>query len=991
MTTRQLLTLSFAASLFGAPALFASGALKVANLRCEYTTNPLGIDVPQPHLSWKLESDTMGQKQTAYRVLVASSAETLEEGRGDLWDTGRVPSGQSMHLPYAGAPLRSNMECHWKVRVWDKDGWPSAWSVPARWTMGLLDPADWKAQWISAPVTPVAPLAPPVKTKVTVTKATYRTLDGSVEVDVTEIVKKELAKKKPLVVHFKTLGGDPARNVVKELVVEYVRDGKPGIARAKDFKKIDLSGEEEVKAPVSAKPAPQFRKDFKLEAEPSSAYVRVNAAAFFEVHVNGEKISADVLTPAQSATKKRTFSVTYDVQPYLKKGTNCIGLWMGHWQGPFANPLIVRAQLDAVVEGKPLTLGTDASWQSRNSGRYTTKENGFGGELVDARELIAGWSAVDCSTDGWRAAVETSGFPGKVLNQPCPLNRLGDPIPAVDVTDLGDGRYEIDFGTNLTGWFRMQMPQLKAGDRVTMTFADSKGNKKQKGEGYQTFGQISRFISAGKPGELFQHQFNYAAFRYVIVQGLPEAPRKSDAMAMLIDSDLELVGGFECSNDLLNRIFHLNEWTLRCLNLGGYSVDCPHRERKGYGGDGQTPVEGFLTGFRADGFYRKWLTDWKDVQKADGSLPNTAPQGFGGGGPAWGGFVAAVTWRHYLYYGDARVLEENYETVRKYVEHMEAVSEKNGDILNGEVGRFSFIGDWVAPGRGMDSKNMPSHAAREVFNNCYRIYHLELFIKIAEALGKDAVAAKYAQVVERIRPLIHEKFYDVETGAYVYDQQAYYVLPLMTGVVPEELRAKVLRDLETNILVTREGHLDTGLLGTYFMMEYLREIGRSDLVFTMFNKTTYPSWGYMLEQGATTVWEQWNGFWSHIHSCFPSANNWLYQGVAGIQADPEAPGFKNVIIKPDIVGDVTWVKSHHDSPYGRIVSNWRREDRLLTMDVTIPPNSTGTIYVPAESAPHVNVNGSSLDEAGSISLLRAGNGKVVLKADSGHYSISARQ
>jgi alpha-L-rhamnosidase len=296
-----------------------------------------------------------------------------------------------------------------------------------------------------------------------------------------------------------------------------------------------------------------------------------------------------------------------------------------------------------------------------------------------------------------------------------------------------------------------------------------------------------------------------------------------------------------------------------------------------------------------------------------------------------------------------RVLEENYDSVKRYVDCLEEISRKNGDILTGKTGKFSFIGDWVAPGRGMDSKDQPSPKAREIFNNCYRINQMNLLVNMAKVLGKDEHAAAYARRVEEIRPKIHEALYDPQAGHYVIDEQAYYVMPLMTGVVPDELRETVFRKLEENIMEKNQGHLDTGMLGTYFMMEYLREVGRSDLVFAMFNQTTYPSWGYMIEQGATTFWEQWNGYWSHVHSCFTSADNWLYQGLAGIQADPAAPGFKNVIIKPAVVGDVTWVKAHHDSPYGRIVSNWQRDGRNLTMDITVPANSSATVFVPGEA------------------------------------------
>ncbi|VGO13279.1 hypothetical protein PDESU_01835 [Pontiella desulfatans] len=961
----------------------AFGQVQVADLRCEYAVDPLGVDVAHPGLGWRIESDGMGQKQTAYQIVVASSLEKLKGDEGDLWDSGKVSSGQTLHIPYSGSELQSGMECHWKVRVWDKDGSQSEWSAPSKWVMGMLNPGDWTAKWIKAPH--------PKLDGLKIISATYGDSKGKETIDVKELLEALLEQNKPITVSSKTFGGGKkANNYV--LNVEYELKGTKHklTVNSKDVVAFDEQSRK-------GKAAPHFRKAFVLNGVPDSARITVNAAAFFELFVNGEKVGQDVLTPAIAAVKKRSFSVTYDIQPYLKKGNNCIGLWVGHWDGPFSNEVKVRAQLAAVVNGKPFALSTDESWETRNSGRYTTKSGSFGGELVDARELVPDWSLPGSTSKGWSPAVVDKGDMGKSENQSCPLNRIGKVIPAVSVKAIGKGLYEIDFGTALTGWCRLKMPRLQPGTTVTMTFADNKSpdqDSKMEKLGvsgwYQTFGQVSRFISAGQSDEVFQHRFNYAAFRYVVVEGLPAAPKVSDATAMLVESDLEPVGAFECSNELLNRIFDLNEWTLRCLNLGGQSVDCPHRERKGYGGDGQTPVEGVMTGFRADGFFRKWLTDWKHVQKADGSLPNTAPQGFGGGGPAWGGFVAAVTWRHYLYYGDRRVLEENYDTVRKYVEYMEEVSRNNGDILTGKTGRFSFIGDWVAPGRGMDSKNMPSHEAREIFNNCYRIYHLQLYMKMAHALGKDAEVAKYQKVIEKIRPIIHKQFYDADSGTYVYDQQAYYILPLMTGVVPEALRSKVLKDLEKNILVTRDGHLDTGLLGTYFLLEYLREIGRSDLLFTIFNQTTYPGWGYMLEQGATTVWEQWNGHWSHIHSCFPSANNWLYQGLGGIQADPAGPGFKKFIVKPEIVGDVIWVKAYHDSPYGRIVSNWKREEGSFTMKVTVPPNSTGTVYVPATSSASVMVNGKAVAKNAYVTFIRQEQGRFVFNVEPGTYTIVSK-
>jgi len=882
------------------------------SLRCEYLENPLGIDVAKPRLSWKISdqlsvisnppsprlrrtgqlSVARGVKQTAYQVLVASTEELLKKDRGDLWDSGKVESDQSVHVEYQGKPLESGKVCHWKVRVWYltsdlRSPISTSWSPPARWTMGMLKPEDWgTAKWV--------------------------------------------------------------RNQESDVNV-----------------------------------APWLRKSFELSAVPVRASVCVNIAGYAELYVNGQKVGTDVLTPAVSDHNRQVFYNTYDVTPLLKKGRNAIGLWLGRgWAGGVP---VVRTQLRAEVDGKPWLLGTDASWKTHvSSYQWIGKRgwNNFGGERFDAAANLPDWSRETFDDSSWTNAVETTAPKGEAVAQPAPLNRIGKEIQAIAVTNIGGGRMEIDFGTALTGWLRLKMPALAAGAVVKMTFADV---RKKEGD-YQHFNQISEFVSAGGAGEIFQHKFNYAGFRYVVVEGLPSAPAKEDAVALLIESDLETVGSFECSNELFNRIHRVNQWTQRCLNLGGYYVDCPHRERMGYG-DGQVATEGFMTSFQAYGYYRKWLCDWRLRQGADGKMPHMAPFGNGGGGPGWPGLLAATTWRHYLYYGDRRVLEENFDAIRRYVDHLEARCKDN--ILRKSGGPWDFIGDWVPPNRGMDTKNWPGPQAAELFNNCYRIYQMDLLRKMAEALGKKDEVERCQSRLAVIRPAVHAAFYAPVAGHYVIDEQAYYVMPLMTGVVPEPERAALLEKLDQNILVKNKGHLDTGMLGTYFMMEYLRETGRSDWVFTMFNQTTHPGWGYMLEQGATTLWEQWNGHWSRIHSCFTSPDNWFYQGPGGIMPDPAAPGFKQIIIKSALAGDLTWVKCHHDSPYGRIVSNWKREGDKLTMDVTIPPNTTATVYVPAKDAAAVTEGGQSIDKVEGVKFLRMENGAAVYVVGSGVYQFQS--
>jgi alpha-L-rhamnosidase len=785
-----------------------------------------------------------------------------------------------------------------------------------------------------------------------------------------------------------------------------------GVLQATDWRGKWISHDDE-----NLNIAPWMRKSFDLPTVPTRAFVTVNIAGYAELYINGQKVGADVLTPAVSDNTKQVFYNTYDVTSLLKPGRNTIGLWMGRGMATRtdtgANKMTpalphVRAQIEAEIDGKPWVLGTDASWKTSVSS-YTrsggTHHNDFGGERVDPSAHIANWSSPDFDDKGWKNAVEVEVPKGEAVAQQAPLNRIGKEIPAVAVNDLGGGRYEIDFGTALTGWMRLKMPAWNSEGSATqpkravvrMTFADKKHYGVKVGFGgkpeplpdgsYQHFNQVSEFVSTGKPGEVFEHKFNYAGFRYVLVEGLPVAPKKEDAVAMLVESDLEPVGAFECSNELFNRISRVNQWTQRSLNLGGYFVDCPHRERLGYG-DGQVAAEGFMTSFGAYGFYRKWLMDWRIRQGADGYMPHVAPFAMGGGGPGWPGLLSAITWRHYLYYGDKRVLEENYDAIRRFVDNLESRS-KDG-VMPAYGGTWDFIGDWVPPERGMDTQNWPNRPAAELFNNCYRIQQLEILKNIASVLGKKDEVERCEARLATARAAVHAAFFDKAAGNYGIDEQAYYVMPLLAGVTPEAERPALLQKLEQNILEKNKGHLDAGMLGTYFMMEHLRAIGRNDLVFTMFNQTTYPGWGYMLEQGASTLWEQWNGFWSHIHSCFTSPDNWFYQGLAGIQTDPDAPGFKNTIIKPAIVGDVTWVKSHHDSPYGRIVSNWKREGEKVTMEVTIPPNSTATVFVPAKDAAGVTESGKPAGEAEGVKFLRTENNAAVYAVGSGDYQFQSQ-
>ena len=951
----------------------------VSGLRCEFRVDPLGLDALRPRLSWVIESNGHGVLQTAYQVVVDG-----------VWDSGKVASDQSQNVGYAGRPLVSGTRYEWKVRVWDTAGQASKWSEPARWTMGLLKPQDWTAQWISTE-TEAQVLAPNPGGNLKIFKATYTARDGAGSADVT---RKVSALVKDGVLNIKVvsgiLGGDPALNHGKNLVVEYELNGQRGNATAADFSQLVIPSTQ----PSPPQPAdePYLRRTFDLASIPTSALASVNVMGFYELFVNGKKVGPNVMGPALSNYQKRSLYETYDLAPYLRKGSNCIGLWLARgWylktmiDGKTNPPVqhdtaIARMQLDMTVGGQSLRIGTDSEWRCKSSGRSLLGPwlwNKMGGELVDARQDDPGWADPQAPRGDW--------YPVKVVAAPaipadaqkCPPMHVLKSLPAVSCVKLAAGRYQLDFGTTLSGWLKLRVHGREAGDTITIQYADRL-------KPLQTYNQTDRFVCAGKPADEFCSKFNYHGFRWAIIEGLAGEPQLADAEAQPIGADLESRGGFECSSELLNRMHQVNLWTIRSLTQCGYLSDCPHRERLGYG-DGQVSIESCMMNFMMQPFYDKWSTDWCDgADPETGYIPHTAPQGIGGGGPGWGGAAQALTWRNYLYYQDTQVLARNLDACRRHIAAIEAHA-KDGIVRSLGGTGAGFVGDWVAPGRGMDTKDRPPAPAAALFNNCYLLYLREQWATMADVLGRNDEAKACRAEMARLRPLIHAAFYDKDKQVYVLDEQSYYLMPLMTGVVPEDLRPVILEKLEECIRVTRKGHLDTGMLGTYFLLNYLMKIGRNDLLWLVVTQKDYPGWGYMLEQGATTWWEQWNGYWSQIHSCFTSLDGWFYQGLAGILPDESAPGFKKFMIKPAVVGDLEWVRCYHDSPYGRIVSNWNREGQKLLMEVTIPANASATVYVPVGDVGSVFESGRPAADAAGVKFLRLENGAAVYAVGSGTY------
>ncbi len=874
----------------------------VTNLSCEYLTDPSGIDATEPQLSWQLESNQRGQKQTAYRLLVASSQENLAKNDGDLWDSGKKKSDQSRHIEYKGKLLQSRTECFWRVMIWDKDGKPSSWSGPAYWSMGLLEKEDWTAQWIGAP---------------------------------------------------------------------------------------------------DSVTAPYYRQSFHLDDVPERAPVYLASLGYFELFINGEKVGKEVLAPAVSNFSERTYYQTYDVARYLKEGKNSIGIWMGTgWYSPGLpgvqhNSPVIRAQLE-IPDKAEQRIVSDTSWECKPSARSRIGEwrwGKFGGERVDARLIDRQWWNSKSSIDGWKPVENVNVADVPCTAQKCRNNIQLAEIAPVSIEQLDDSTLVVDFGTNLTGMLNMTFHKLESGQKVTIHYADFDGRDEEEAwrlrmekKGFSTYNQRDEFISAGEKEEQFNNVFNYHGFRYALIEGLTYLPKKEDLAAIPVETEVPETGSFSCSNDLYNRIHKMVRWTYRALNLGGQTVDCPHRERVGYG-DGQTIMDVGCFNFDASTLYAKWSENWWDEQKEDGFVFFTAPAyKLTGGGPAWGAMSIIVPWKTYLFYNDIKLLETGYPFMKKYIEYLGSHCEDGvlQDIFPGE--KWPNLGDWVPPGRGMDKSQWVDSTSRRFFNNCYRTHLLQIMMKVGTILGKNDDVATFKQELKMAQIAVHEKWFNPEDTTYANGEQPYLIFPLQTGITPDELQNAVFEKYVHTMLVKDNGHLNTGMIGTQIMFDYLLENNRNDLIDIMVNQKTYPGWGYMVEKGATTCWEQWNGFYSQIHSCFPYIGGWFYRGLAGIQWDPENPGFKHIILRPALVKSVDWVNCNYESHYGNIISNWRIEADQFEWEVTIPANSTATLYVQGNN---ITEGGLAVEDAVGVTFIQNEDGASVYKVESGTYGFGS--
>jgi alpha-L-rhamnosidase len=709
---------------------------------------------------------------------------------------------------------------------------------------------------------------------------------------------------------------------------------------------------------------PFLRKSFILSEKYDELYMHVNSLGYHELYINNQKVGDALLAPAESQFDKRSFSLSYNIAPYLKKGNNSVVLWLGygwykHFKGKVHRGPLVKAQLDGLKDGIWETIvKTDNSWKTSGSEYSWLDVSKFGGETLDANKVTPGFSDPELDDTNWQQAAVVQVPEHMVTPQVVELNRIQESITPTEITELEDNVYLVDMGKNFTGGVTIRFPVLPKGHEVTMQYSDylisksghlfeaqldKPGWKKPSGKNHLFDSQVDKYISSGEEG-VFTNKFNYRAFRYLKISNMPAAINKESITGKLIHTDFRQSAEFSCSDDMLNKIHDMFAYTLKCLTIGGKIVDCPHYERLGYGGDGNACTVTSQTLYDLSSLYTTWLTHWAACNGPDGDMPHTAPSFWqSGGGPYWCAFIVKAAWETYLNYGDKRVLETFYPNMLNWLGYVQANSP---DILLEEWPRSEhrnwYLGDWATP-EGIDQKDPRSVG---LVTNCAIVDSYDKMIKIAGVLNKQSDLEEFAVRKKELSEAVHEEFYNAESATYGTGVQVDLAYPLILGIVPDSLKEKVTASLDSEIIDKRKGHLYTGLVGLPIITQWVNSNGTSELMYEMMTKKEYPGFGYMIENGATTIWEHWRGERSRIHNCYNAPGSWFYQSIGGIQPLDDYPGYERFLLAPRPPEALSWAKISKETPFGTIRVEWQKEDGQMVIQATIPTGSKAKLILP---------------------------------------------
>jgi alpha-L-rhamnosidase len=891
----------------------------------------------RPRLSWKLvaSNDVRNQTQSAYRITVSSSEARLRDDVTDVWDSGKVDSARQLHIEYDGRLLSSGERCFWRVQIWDGDGGVSDPSPSCWWEMGLLHQTDWKGGWIS--------------------------------------------------------------------------DGKAAPATEEALYEDD--------------PAPLYRRSFRIDKPVRRARLYAAGLGYYELRLNGRTVSDRVLDPAWSSFAKRVYYTTHDLTEQLTEGENVLGIMLGNgWYNPLplrmwgrinirdhltiGRPRLIAQIIIDFDDGSSYSISSDGDWRTFDG--PILRNSVYLGERYDARLEQRGWDQPSFDDSAWRAAtrvdtVEDDREPGELHACPIPPIRITATLSPVSLTEPEPGVFIFDLGQNFAGWaklrvqgirgttVRMRMGELLYPDGTLNPMTSVAGQiKGAAADGTPRGGpgapdvayQSNTYTLRGGDMEEYVPRFTFHGFRYVEVTGFPGTPTLASIEGLRLNTDVEAVGSFSCSNQRFNRIHEMVQWTL-LSNLLSVQSDCPAREKFQYGGDIVASSEMAIYGYDMARFYAKTISDHRDAVRDDGWFTETAP--FVGisaesyapeAGPiGWGLAHPLLLAQLYQYYGDRRIIAENFGAASTWVDLLEKNAE--GYIID------RCIGDHES----LDPKPIELIATAQFYQSA------SLVADFANVLGRIEERDRYRQLAQRIKSAFAERFLESGTGRFGIATQAAQATALHLGLAPANEIAQAVERLLHETLVTHGGHIATGIFGTKYLLNVLAATGNADVAYAVVDKVSFPGWGFMLDNGATTLWETWaqsDNVYSQNHPMFGSVSEWFYRCLGGIYATDGAVGFDRMRIEPGMPAGLEWVETAYESVRGTIRSSWRIEAGTLRFDVEVPVNATAVVKVATSDVASIQEGGRPVHAVESIANeATITNGDVRFELGSGRYSFTA--
>ena len=767
-------------------------------------------------------------------------------------------------------------------------------------------------------------------------------------------------------------------------------------------------------------PARLLRKEFAVDRKLRRASASYAGLGLSELYLNGAKVGDHVLSPGLTDYDRHVLYVTFDVTKQIAAGANAIGLMLGN--GRYYAPRIgvpintrdfgyPKAILQLNLEfddGSRSTVVTDESWRVTTSGPIRAN-NEYDGEEYDARMESPGWDKPGASKSGggksdwskpgfddskWEFSKVVGAPSGTLAAQMAEPLRVTETLKPLSVRKLKPGVFIFDMGQNLVGWCRLKVSGPR-GTQVRLRHAETLNPD---GSLYVANLRSAKaedvYTLKGEGVEVYEPRFTYHGFRFVEVTGFPGEPTAAALDARVVHDDMERAGKFTSSSDLLNRIHHAMFWGIRG-NYRSIPTDCPQRdERQGWLGDrGQVSrSESYM--FDVAAFYAKWMTDLEDSQRASGSIPDVSPNYWPlyNDDLTWPGTIVFVHGMLYDQYGDKRVLGRGYPAMKKWLDYEKTF------VKDGLSSKDQYA-DWCVPPEDpklIHSKDPARVTDKTLIATSYYYELLRTMSRYARILDRPTDAAEFDRQADQIQDTFQRRFFKPASGAYDNGTQTSGILPLYFGMVPAGFRSAVVESLVRNIERQSDGHVGTGLVGAQWLMRTLSDNGHADLAYKIATQKTYPGWGYMVEQGATTIWELWNG-----NTADPAMNSgnhvmqigdlavWMYEYLAGIRSDPEKPGFKHSIIRPYPAGDLSFVKATHQTMYGKLASSWKREKGVFTLDVTVPVNTTATVWVPAKDAAAVTESGRKAADVKGVKFVRSEDGAAIFEVPSGGYTFKS--